>query len=934
MKRLAFLVVIAAMAAPLVFISRGAPAKPVYVGARVCASCHEGPGMGHQYSKWLLSKHAQAYAALSKPESWEIAKISGLREAPWEAAICLGCHSTAFGADERDVDKETFRREDGLQCEGCHGPGSEYATEAVMRDKKAAMAAGLKMSTRDDCLVCHMEKGSHIAVLSNPTVNIDEAWKQIAHPLSKPSKMGGLKERAGGDHTGSAACGECHRGEMHGHQFDVWRRSPHAQAWASLSKPRAAELAREMGVSGDPQQNEACLKCHSVGAQADEGVGCEACHGAGKKYANDATMRDPAAARAAGLKRGSLEDCNGCHIPAHGKAFDAAAEWKKIAHPAKLPPRAAEVKYKNPLRMALRPGTDELWVTLEAGDAVAVVDPRAGRVRAEVKTGEAPTGVAFTSDGRRAFVTNREADSVAVVDAVTRRVERVLPAGDEPHGVLVTPGDAHVLALNTSSEDIHVYNARTLAFEKKLAAGRGPWELALSPDGGKILVTNMYSNMTGFRQPLASEVTLIDATSARVEDRWLAEGTNLMMGIDWHPGGRFALATMNRTKHLAPMTRLLQGWTITNGIAVIWADGRVDQLLLDQPGMGFADATDIKITPDGRLALVTSSGTNRVAVIEVEKMLRVIENATEEERLRVLPNHLGKSAEFVVKWIPTGDSPRGLAISRDGKRAWVANCLDDSIGVIDLTKLEPAGKIELGGPKEITKQRRGEKLFHHARITFRRQFSCHSCHPDGHVDGITYDIEADGIGVSPVDNRTLRGIADTAPFKWEGTNPTLKRQCGARLAVFFTRGLPFTPEELAAVDYYITTIRRPPNRYHTPGTRYTPAQRRGKEIFERTRTNDGRVIPPQGRCVFCHPPPYYTSRRKFDVGTRQALDRTGLFDVPHLNNIYDSAPYLHNGMARTLEEIWTVFNPYDKHGYTNDMTKDQLNDLIEFLKTL
>jgi len=99
-------------------------------------------------------------------------------------------------------------------------------------------------------------------------------------------------------------------------------------------------------------------------------------------------------------------------------------------------------------------------------------------------------------------------------------------------------------------------------------------------------------------------------------------------------------------------------------------------------------------------------------------------------------------------------------------------------------------------------------------------------------------------------------------------------------------------------------------------------------------TNDGRVIPPEGRCVFCHPPPYYTSRRRFDVGTRQALDRSGLFDVPHLNNIYDSAPYLHNGMAKTLEEIWTVFNPYDRHGYTNDMTKDQLNDLIEFLKTL
>lgn len=933
MKRLAWILAAAALA-PLVFVSRGAPARPVYVGSKVCASCHDGPGMGHQYSKWLLSKHAQAYAALSKPESWEIAKISGLREAPWEAAICLGCHSTAFNADEREVDRETFRREDGLQCEACHGPGSEYATEAVMRDRKAAMMAGLRMPTKDDCLVCHLEKGSHIAVLPKPTVDIDEAWKQIAHPLPKPSKMGGLKEADPGDFTGAAACGACHRGPDHGHQYDVWRRGPHARAWAVLSTPRAAELAREMNVSGDPQQSQACLKCHAPGPHADEGVGCEACHGAGRKYSTDAIMRDPAAARAAGLKAVSLNDCNSCHNPAHGRTFNAAEAWKKIAHPTKLPPRAAEVKYKNPLRMAFRPGTAEMWVTLEAADGVAVVDLRTRRVLAEIPTGGAATGVAFTSDGRRAFVTNREEDTVAVIDAAARRVEKKLPAGDEPHGVLVTPGDQHVLVLNTSSEDIHVYHPLTLAFEKKLAAGRGPWELALSPDGTRLFVTNMYSNLTGFRRPLASELTVIDAASARVEERWLVEGTNLMMGVDWHPSGRFALATMNRTKGLVPMTRLLQGWTITNGIAIIWADGRIDQLLLDQPGLGFADATDVRITPDGRHALVTSSGTNRVAVLDIEKMLRVLESATDEERRRVLPNHLGKAAEFLVKAIPTEDSPRGLLISADGRRAYVANCLDDSIGIIDLARFEPAGKIPLGGPKEITKQRWGEKLFHNARVTFRYQYSCHSCHPDGHVDGITYDIEPDGIGVSPVDNRTLRGIGDTAPFKWEGTNPSLQRQCGARLSVFFTRNLPFTPEELHAVDYYISTIRRPPNRYYTPGTRYTPAQRRGKELFERTRTNDGRIIPPEGRCVFCHPPPYYTNRRRFDVGTRQALDRTGLFDVPHLNNIYDSAPYLHNGMAKTLEEIWTVYNPYDKHGYTNDMTKDQLNDLIEFLKTL
>jgi hypothetical protein len=47
-----------------------------------------------------------------------------------------------------------------------------------------------------------------------------------------------------------------------------------------------------------------------------------------------------------------------------------------------------------------------------------------------------------------------------------------------------------------------------------------------------------------------------------------------------------------------------------------------------------------------------------------------------------------------------------------------------------------------------------------------------------------------------------------------------------------------------------------------------------------------------------------------------------------------TAPYLHDESARSLEEIWTVFNPHDQHGVTNDLTKDELNDLIEYLRTL
>jgi len=911
----------------------GAPKKPVYVGSRACGSCHNGPGMGHQYSKWVMSKHAKGFAVLSLPESREITRISGVKGDPWKQPICLGCHSTASTAEDWEKD-DGFHPEDGLQCEVCHGPGSEYMAEEVMRDRKAAMQAGLRLPTTDVCYGCHIEKFSHTTVLKNSTVNIEKAIKEIAHPLPKPAVTTAIAVGRGGSFIGSGACGKCHNTAARGHQYDVWRRGPHSKAWAVLATPEARKIAADAKMTVDPQTSAQCLGCHAVGSEADEGVGCEACHGGGRDYASDAVMKDVAAAKKAGLRVPEKAGCNHCHRETHGKTFDLEAAWKAIAHPAKAPVVVEAPRYKTPLNLAFRPSSSELWVACEASDSVSVVDVKSGVKVAEVATGGAATDVAFTPDGARAFVTNREDDTVSVIDASQRKVVAKLEVGDEPHGVLTDRAGKYLYVLNTSSDDVHVFEVATLKFVKKLSAGRGPWSLALSPDGSTMLVSNMYSHLTGFRKPLRGEVTMVETARAVPVNRSMVAGANLMMGIAWHPSGEYALATLNRTKNLVPMTRLQQGWLITNGLAVIWKDGTVDQVLLDQPGLGFADATDVAMTPDGRYALVTSSGTDRVAVVDCAKLAQLLKTATKEQRESVIPNHLGQSAAFVVKYVATGKSPRGITVAADGLKAYVANALDDSVGVMDLKTLSMVSAISLGGPKEMSRQRYGERLFHGAEVSFRQQFSCHSCHPDGHVDGITYDIEADGIGVSPVDNRTLRGILDTAPFKWEGTNATLRRQCGPRLSVFFTRTLPFSSSQLDALDEYITTIPRPPNRYHTPGEKYTPAQKRGKAIFERTNANDGRLLKPEERCITCHMPPYYTSRKLADVGTQQAMDRTGKFDTPHLNNIYDSAPYLHNGMAATLEEIWTVYNPYDKHGATNDMTKDQLNDLIEFLKTL
>jgi len=951
----------------LLSVTRAALAQeqkhPIYVGARVCGSCHDGAGMGHQYSKWLLHKHSQAYASLSKPGSKEIAILSGVPQHPQESPICLGCHATAAETEDWERDP-TFFLQDGVQCERCHGPGSEYMSEQVMRDREAAVKAGLRISPKDECMKCHYVKGSHVAVHKRPQMDMEKAWQEFAHPLPEstalpgktpPSSLAGpASSKAASDleagatgpkFVGSDTCGSCHKGPAMGYQNSLWRMSSHARAYARLATPKAFQIAKEQGLQGEPQRLDACLKCHTTGHGEpasrltatfvrEQGIGCESCHGPGSEYSDEAAMRDKRTAIGLGLKPVTAETCSPCHQSAHGKTFDFGEAKLKIAHPTKTPPVAEAPRYKTPVNLAISPDGRDVFVACEASDTAIVLDATSRKKVAEIKVGGQPADVTFSPDGKTVYVSNRLDDTVSVIDVAKRAVTRTLKVGDEPHGVLTDRDGSMLYVLNTASDDISVLRTSDYTEVKRLNAGRNPWSLALSADGSRILVTNTQAAFAPPRKPSHSEVTVIDAKRGVVDDRLKVVETNLCQGVSWHPGGEFGFLTMNRTKSLVPMTKLSQGWTITNGLGIAWNDGTIDQVLLDEPNLNFPDATDVVFTRDGRFALVTSCTSDRVAVVDVEKLTGIIKGASPEFRRNVLPNHRGKATEFISKHIGTGRTPRGISVTPDGKSAFVCNSLDDTVGVIDVDSMAMVAEIDLGGPKEMTRPRFGERKFNDATITFQRQFACHSCHPDGHVDGVTYDIEADGIGVSPVDNRTLRGINDTDPFKWEGTNPSLQRQCGARLSVFFTRLAPFTPDELAAIDNYICTIQRPPNRYRPLGAPLTPAQARGKAIFERTKTKDGRDIPALGRCVTCHFPPLYTDRSKRDVGTKQWLDRQGTFDVPHLNNIYDSAPYLHNGSAATLEEIWTVFNPYDTHGVTNDMTKDELNDLIEFIKTL
>jgi YVTN family beta-propeller protein len=602
----------------------------------------------------------------------------------------------------------------------------------------------------------------------------------------------------------------------------------------------------------------------------------------------------------------------------------------KAADDTHLPAQKQPPEYLTPVEMAISPDGLKLYVVCEDGDSVLAVDLRTERVIAKATVGHKPQGVTVSPDGGRVYVSNEWSDTVSEVDTRTFKVEGTLPTGWGPVGLTTDRSGKVLYVANSIGNDVSLVNLTTEKEIKRLDTWRSPHQVALSRDGRSVYVANLLAPMNPYDEPPVSQLTVIDTAKQVVSERILVPGGIELRHIAEAPirNDDFLIVPLMRPKNLGPLIQVDQGWIVTHGMAVVrrtkgnvleGARSRVTEVLLDDVDRYYAGADGAAFTPDGRYLLVTSAEANAVSVINTAKLERRLREVPAAQ----LPDRLDSAHEFVVARLQTGADPTDVVISKNGRLAYVANRLDDSISVIDINRLRVKGKIELNGHERITQLREGERMFHAARFCFQGQFACATCHPDNHMDGLAWNLETPQLGRDRVANKTLRGIADIAPYKWNGHNPDLETQCGPRIAKYLFHSQGFDHQQLEALVAYIKSIPLPPNRHLSKNGRLTPAQARGKAIFY------------DKGCNVCHAPEtHYTNQQIEDVGTASKYDTSGLFKTPQLERIYEKPPYLHNGEALTLEEIWTKFNPQDKHGITSDTTKEQLNDLIEFLKTL
>ena len=460
---------------------------------------------------------------------------------------------------------------------------------------------------------------------------------------------------------------------------------------------------------------------------------------------------------------------------------------------------------------------------------------------------------------------------------------------------LLSPAHGQALVSVEQLDKIAVVDVATAKQMPAIPVGRNPHALALTPDGTALLCTGMKGSLS-----------LIDTITLHERARITLPAVNLR-GIAITPDGTHAIVTGQQPHNEQPTERPEAMWSNVLCVVRIERDAAsVERVIqLDEEENGAADPCGIVLDTAGQTAFVTLSGTHEVAIVP----------------LTAAPN--GPAPVPLIRRLTVGANPRPLVMRPHSTELYAANHLGNSLSLIASEKPEVTRTIDLGRPTPSPNRRlKGRFLFANAELTRGRHFTCETCHPDNGTDGLSWKFAHVHDGIEVRNTRDLRGtILLTAPYGWGGREEDFEVFVNAELVgLMRTRKLPHG--EVHALWDLVNETSFPPNPYRTANNEFTPAALRGKTLF------DG-----PANCNRCH-------EGTMRGGGVNRLETVGLtadgvkLDIPHLVGVYATAPYLHDGRAATLEEIFTKYNTHHLHGKAHELDEAQMKDLLEYVREL
>jgi DNA-binding beta-propeller fold protein YncE len=414
---------------------------------------------------------------------------------------------------------------------------------------------------------------------------------------------------------------------------------------------------------------------------------------------------------------------------------------------------------------------------------------------------------AFVDEGRTLCVAHQRSGSVALVDVEKGRVREERNAGKHLSDLAVLPDRKHVLVVDDECHELIAlsFDGKHLNIRTRLTVAPYPASVVVLADGKRAAVASLWSRcvqvvdltplstaspslrilhtirlpfaprcqcvLPGGSQVVVSDafgghLALVDAAVGRLAAVHETTGHNLR-GLAVSADGRHLLIAHQILDQQAPVVeeKIWRGIVMSNVVSSIPLDAlrkpgvdldkSGESISLKGSGQGAGDPAGLAVLDREQFA-VALAGVNEVALVRADGDL--------------------------VRRVLIGRRPTAVVSGGPGQPIVVLNTFDDSLSVVDPRKGFVLRTIALGRQPALSPADRGELLFFDAHLSRDGWFSCHSCHTDGHSNGLLADTLGDGSHGTSKRTLTLRGTALTDPWAWDGSMKYLQDQIEKSLA--------------------------------------------------------------------------------------------------------------------------------------------------------
>jgi YVTN family beta-propeller protein len=636
--------------------------------------------------------------------------------------------------------------------------------------------------------------------------------------------------------------------------------------------------------------------------------------------------------------------------------------------------------------LAISPDASRLFVAHPDADSVSILSVATRTIEHEIllaagaptvgasgsfEPAVGPRALVLDSSGANLYVSGQRSGSIYAIDTTRGVVRASAPVCSEPMGVLVSADDSKVFVACAQDDEIVELDATTLAgVGAPLVTARKPWALAWGADGRTLFVTHL----------LGPGVSVLSTEPLALQSSWtVADGPGQPTPMSPQGGedptephgqvrGLYDSAIRPGTTDLwvahlmlgtdTPQPMLDFQRTVFPALSVFDGTGsqlaRLSVQVNSGDGGAFGDVVSgpraLTFSSDGKFAFVVDADSEDVLVVDADKRV-------EAQLVRPLPGHLPvaiveSGGEIYVQEQNTED----IAVFK----------VDESSGGVSVV-LDGSPFASLAADPMPANMRLGQKLFYSANsddapVTQNHWVACASCHLEGRSDAVTW-LFAQGPRDTPTN---AGGLLDTGfLFRTADRNEvqdywkTIDVEQGGHFSITEPTQKPLLDALEAFVDHAIPAPVPPSTdvAHLLQGDALASVRAQGQAVFNRvgcdachygpawtdsgagnasldlsgpivsTMTTGGVLLHDVGTCVTSGSWPDVT-HDDIDGHARPSC----AFDTPALRGLWDSAPYLHDGSAATLDDLMPTMLAASTPG--GSLSPADESALVEFLRSL